>query len=448
MDSLFSIPRFDRPPGPVVEPMDWVGGIRKSIIEGEFLDAIRELARPCPCDRCPLRERCATEKLACKRFVAWVHRGTAAGYQQRKPTRELYADAMAADPPEWLTDLTREDPEKVRRTLEALTRELVGRAFNGRTVVAVERGARSNYAATMHCPQCGADAKCDSTALKRGRAPVCKCIQHERQRGRGRERIAAEFVGKELANGWRCTGAERMPRRFHGKPNGGKVYLLLAHATGATKRAEPAAVRWGRCLSPPGERMRKWNGRRRQIFARAARRGAAATERKVEREHAAAVRREMRRLAKEKAGVARAAAREAAAARKVHAARATAAQREADRAARRAAVEARKAARAQARAEAAPARAAALAAKREAKHAAALERRAARAAAKDAKWIGREIAGRIVIERLGKTLRMHCPKCGRDGIVRTSDVRRGKLRLCLCSGSAAGRARACGKVQP
>ena len=52
------------------------------------------LTMPAPCDECPLRQRCADEKLACPAFVRFVRGSTAWGKAGREPSPELYRAIM------------------------------------------------------------------------------------------------------------------------------------------------------------------------------------------------------------------------------------------------------------------------------------------------------------------------------------------------------------------
>ncbi len=404
--------------------------IRRSIVHGEYLDALATLAAPYPCDGCALFDLCKAKRLACRRFVAYVHNGHGGGYSNRKPTAGQYDEAMAADPPAWLTGHRLARSEKDRASLEAWRREFVGRTFEGRQCVGVVRNHRGSYCARMHCAECGVTSSVDICVLQKGRTPMCRCAMFARKRERERERFRAEFTGKELANGWQCVAVEYVARRFHGKPNGSRTYLRLQHTSGAIAVRTPEAIRKGQGMRPPGEAKRQRRAYARQKFICDQAAQQARAEHKAAREARTAARREAKRAARAQARAELAAARAAARAKeRAKAERVSRAQRAVAR-------EAKRAARAQAREVARAQRAVDQEAKRAAKHAASARRRVERAAAKDAEWIGREVGGRVVVARMGQTLRMHCPKCGRDGTIRTCDARNGRIRKCLCTGRA------------
>jgi len=124
------------------------------------------LTMPAPCDECPLRQRCADEKLACPAFVRFVRGSTAWGKAGREPSPELYRAIMREE---------YEGPVRKRRAAVDEVRErLLGVTVSGREVVAVERTA-GGVEAYMRCPQCERVVKFHHSVVTRGEVPLCIC---------------------------------------------------------------------------------------------------------------------------------------------------------------------------------------------------------------------------------------------------------------------------------
>lgn len=247
------------------QPAGFVTLVRRNIILAEDQAAFRELARPCPCDGCPLRPRCAAEQIACKVFVAYVHNPSAQSWRNRKlrrPTRELYADAMGSACPGYLRNKRQpEQKERVQAHMDALAREYLGTEIHGRKVVAVERRkAPHGYPRIvfrLHCPKCGKDAVCEVATLLREGRRVCRCVARAERTERTLTRMRDEFVGKDLGGGWHGVGVDM------GAKN--KSYVTMRHDSGATRRRVAYEVRKGIGMHPPGSNhagQRAWRAQR------------------------------------------------------------------------------------------------------------------------------------------------------------------------------------------
>lgn len=231
--------------------------VRRDVILSEDRAALAELARTPPCATCKLFEHCKAAKVACKAFVAYVHgerTGEHAawhGYSRRKPTAEWYAIALAEEPPEGWKRCGRDRPEEVQASMDVLAREWMGREVGGREVVGIER-RNTRLCLNVRCHRCGSESAIRVDDIRGGHAKVCKCVMHAGRVAASRERKRAEYVGRTLANGWRCVDVEFLMR---GDRKGYIPYLVLLHdATGVTSHIQAWAVRGGRELAPPSRR--------------------------------------------------------------------------------------------------------------------------------------------------------------------------------------------------
>jgi hypothetical protein len=70
---------------------------------GAAHDQASIITRPCPCDSCQFRERCASQHLACARFSMFVHNEAAQRWRAAPcaPTAARYAALFAAADRRW-----------------------------------------------------------------------------------------------------------------------------------------------------------------------------------------------------------------------------------------------------------------------------------------------------------------------------------------------------------
>lgn len=159
----------------------WVAVVRRSVIEGEDLDAEAELAKPSPCDTCPLRLTCATERLACLAFVRYVNGTHSDGWrrlERKTPTRALFELAMDDGdlPPELHPSAGHH-----RQSVEALERAQawIGLVVSGRVCVAVDEdrnGDKAHRWLVLQCPRCENRRRVDPSRAVAGAVPECRCI--------------------------------------------------------------------------------------------------------------------------------------------------------------------------------------------------------------------------------------------------------------------------------
>jgi hypothetical protein len=278
-----------------LKPPGYIELIHREVVLSEDRAALAELAKPAPCDKCELHQHCADTKQACKAFVAFVHGHPGAWHsymrpRSRKPTAAHYAVAMGEAVPKYLkgrAPTTGTPTTRVLANMATLAHELVGRVVNGREVVRLERQAcKSGYPALtlciLRCPKCRREIVGKPHQVRHGTVGACRCVRDAQQATTYRANVRAEFVGKQLRNGWRCVDVEFGP--------GTKTMLILRHdKTGAMVRRLAHRVRNGIGLHPPDSKWcRAQFGEgakaRRKVNKAPKRRGDTAAARKAQRQ--------------------------------------------------------------------------------------------------------------------------------------------------------------------
>lgn len=190
---------------------------RQDLIRGETQAAYRELARPCPCDRCCLFEKCKAERIACKAFVSFVHgrRWAWRSITLRNPTRAMYEVAMGEGLP-----ATAKTCDKSGVSAEERAREWIGREVRGREVVGFERASSGGILLRLHCATCGREATKALSRVVADKVSACRCVAAaERARRQAAECGQVGCVAqREIAQppnlkAWEIRRAERAARR-------------------------------------------------------------------------------------------------------------------------------------------------------------------------------------------------------------------------------------------
>lgn len=175
---------------------EFMAMIHRSIVYGEYLDALAEMAKNPPCASCELQEFCRANRTACRAFFSYVHRdreGPRVNWTklQRKPSRALYDAVMAADAP----DIAVTAGGRIWALVDLET-ELRGKYIGERMVLGV--GAREKRwhqvaTVTLHCHLCN---RIETVELSRAQRPDCFCVCRSaptpEDRKAARERARAE----------------------------------------------------------------------------------------------------------------------------------------------------------------------------------------------------------------------------------------------------------------